>query len=42
MCPATNTETIDAAINEITSVLKSRHGISLTDDADFQLFLKKP
>lgn len=35
---ATNTDTIDAAINEITSVLKSRHGIPLTNDADFQLF----
>ena len=35
---ATNSETIDAAMTEITSVLKSRHGLSLSDDADFQLF----
>lgn len=35
---ATNTDSIDNAINEITSVLKSRHGIPLTDDADFRLF----
>ena len=35
---ATDSETIDAAMTEITSVLKSRHGLSLSDDADFQLF----
>lgn len=35
---AANSETIDAAMTEITSVLKSRHGLSLSDDADFQLF----
>ncbi len=35
---ATSAETINAAMNEITSVLKNRHGLSLIDDADFQLF----
>jgi putative ABC transport system permease protein len=35
---AASADTIDAAINEITSTLKSRHGISMEGDADFQLF----
>lgn len=35
---ATNSETIDAAMNEISSILRNRHGLSLSDDADFQLF----
>ncbi|HAF61343.1 MAG TPA: ABC transporter permease, partial [Anaerolineaceae bacterium] len=35
---ATSAETIDAAMNEITSILKIKHGISQQDDADFQLF----
>jgi len=35
---AASADTIDAAINEITSTIKSRHGISMEGDADFQLF----
>ncbi len=35
---ATSADTIDAAINEITSVMKSRHGITSEDEADFTIF----
>jgi putative ABC transport system permease protein len=35
---AVDAESIDSAISEITSILRSRHGISSEDDDDFSIF----